>query len=252
MNEFGHTPPAEDARQCRRLIRGAREASLATVTDGQPFASLVTPACAPDLSILLWLSRLSAHTRHLMRDGRCALLYAGEPEGANPQTRPRVTITGQASLVEGEETAVLKARWLARHPYAALYADFGDFGLWRVVPQAALFVGGFARARPLSAPQLLPDATAVAAIESAEPRIVAHMNEDHADAIDAIAQGLLGRPGSGWRFTAVDPDGCWLSRGEGEAMELARFDFEVPVVDSRGVRTVLVAATEAARARLRG
>ena len=33
---------------------------------GQPFASLVTPACAPDLSLLLLLSDLSEHT------GTCA------------------------------------------------------------------------------------------------------------------------------------------------------------------------------------
>ena len=254
MNEIGQAPkdptPAADALLCRRLIRAAREATLATVTDGQPFASLVTPAAAPDLGILLFLSRLSGHTRHLSRDPRCSLLFMGEAEGANPQTRPRVTITGQAALVDGDEAVALKARWLARHPYAQLYAEFGDFGLWRVLPQAALFVGGFARARPITAELLLPPAEAVAAIAAAEARIVAHMNEDHGDAIDAIAQGLLGHSGQGWRFQSVDVDGSWLSHGEGDDARSARYDFPVPVADSGGVRTALVQATEAARRRL--
>lgn len=248
VNDLRRDAAAADAVLSRRLIRGAAEATLATLADGQPFASLVTPAAAPDLAILLWLSTLSPHTRHLMRDPRCALLFLGPPDGANPQTRPRVTVTGQARLIEGPDGAALKALWLARHPYAALYADFADFGLWRIVPQAAQFVGGFARARPLAAAQLLPDPAAVAAIAAAEPRIVAHMNEDHADAVDAIAQGLLGQAGSGWRFAAVDVDGCWLSHGAGEAMALARYDFPVPVATSGAVRDALVAATRAARA----
>jgi hypothetical protein len=250
VNEIGQAPLAEDFWAARKLIRGAREATLATVTDGQPFASLVTPACAPDLGLLMWLSTLSAHTRHLMRDGRCALLIAGEAEGPNPQTRPRVTVTGQAARVEGEQASALKAIWLARHPYAALYADFADFALWRVLPQAALFVGGFARARTIAAAALLPDPAAVAAIAAAEDSIVAHMNEDHADAVDAIAHGLLGRAGTGWRFDAVDVDGCWLTRGDGDAIAQARFDFDKPVAGAGAVRDALVAATRAARARL--
>src|ERR1700742_1387067 len=75
----------------RQLLRAVRVGTLATSADGHPFASLVTPACAPDLSILMLLSRLSPHTRHLMADGRCSVLVAGSPVSANPQTTPRVT-----------------------------------------------------------------------------------------------------------------------------------------------------------------
>src|SRR5690606_1451462 len=120
-----------------------------------PFAALVTPATAPDLSALLLLSTLSEHTRHLMAEPRCALAVTSPAEGANPQTAPRVTVTG---LAEKTEDPRLKARWLALHPYAAMYADFTDFALWRIRPLAAMFVGGFARAERLRAADLLPDA----------------------------------------------------------------------------------------------
>ncbi|MBX9700144.1 MAG: pyridoxamine 5'-phosphate oxidase family protein, partial [Acetobacteraceae bacterium] len=135
--------------EARTLLRAAASATLATQRDGQPFASLVTPAMAPDLAPLLWLSTLSEHTRQLQAEPRCALLVQGVAETANPQTAPRVTLTGVAEPVPDIEVAPLKARWLARHPYAALYADFGDFALWRIRPGGALLVGGFARATRL-------------------------------------------------------------------------------------------------------
>jgi putative heme iron utilization protein len=245
-------PVAVDALLARRLVRAAREASLATVSDGQPFASLVTPACAPDLSVLLWLSKLSGHTRHLMRDPRCSLLFVGRSAGANPQKRARVTVTGLAELIEGEATADLKRLWLARHPYARLYAEFADFGLWRIAPKAALFVGGFARARPLAEEFLRPDPAAVATIAAVEPGVIQHMNSDHADAVDAIACGLLKRKSAGWTFSGLDVDGCWLTRGAGARVTAARYDFATPVASAGEVRDALVQAAREGRARLEG
>ena len=224
--------------EARRLIRAARGATLATQAEGQPFASWVTPATAPDLGILLWLSTLSEHTRQLLREPRCALLFVGDtPAGeANPQTAPRVTVTGVAEQLED---AALKARWLARHPYAALYADFADFALWRVAPQGALLVGGFARATRLRAAQLLPDHAALAA---AEAEILAHVNADHADAVATIAGGLGGAPGP-WRLVAVDTEGCDLALGE----TVLRLAFERPVAEADDVRRALIRAAAAAR-----
>jgi putative heme iron utilization protein len=226
--------------EARRLLRGAASATLATQSDGQPFASLVTPAMAPDLAPLLWLSTLSEHTRHLLREPRCALLVAGPATEANPQTAPRVTLTGTAEQVEDP---ALKARWLARHPYAALYAEFGDFALWRIVPGGALYVGGFARAHRIRAADLLPDPASVAAIAAAEAEIVAHVNADHADAVAAIAEGLLGGAPGAWRMTGCDVDGCDLALGE----QVLRLAFEAPVAEADGVRRALILAARVGR-----
>src|SRR6478735_1963078 len=77
------------AWEARKLLRAARAGTLATVADRQPFASLVTPACSPDLALLLLLSDLSEHTRHLRAEPRCSVLVTGPPVGDNPQTAPR-------------------------------------------------------------------------------------------------------------------------------------------------------------------
>lgn len=221
--------------QARSLLRAARSATLATAEDGQPYAALVTPAPAPDLSLLMLLSGLSAHTRHLAQDGRCALLIAGEATGPNPQTAPRLTVTG---LATPEPDPASKARWVARHPYAAFYADLGDFRLLRLRLSGGQFIGGFASAHRLAASDLTPDPDAVAAVLAAEPSILAHVNADHADALARIAGS------SGWRLAAVDVDGCDLVRDEA----VRRVAWSAPVADAGGVRAELVRLAKATAA----
>jgi len=230
--------------EARRLIRGAASATLATSADGMPFASLVTPATAPDLSPLLLLSSLSEHTRHLKAEPRCSLLFVGRPDSANPQTAPRVTLTGLAEPVPAEDVTALKPRWLAHHPYAALYADFADFALWRMRPGGALLVGGFARATRLRLAELLPDPQAVLAVAAAEASILDHMNRDHADALSAIAVGLLGGADGPWRMVGVDVDGCDIAQED----QVSRLEWSAPVGDPDAVRTALIDATRNGRA----
>jgi heme iron utilization protein len=226
------------AFEARKLLRAARSGSLATTADGgQPFASLITPACAPDLSIVLLLSNLSEHTRHLRAEPRCSILVCGQAESANPQTAPRVTVTG---IAEVADDPVLKARYLAVHPYASQYADFRDFHLWRIRVLGALLVGGFARAVRIRQADLAPDAAAVAAIEGAENGIITHCNNDHPDALAAIA----GEPGA-WRMVTADVDGMDLALDE----RARRLHWSGPVADTGGVRAELVRMAKEARGR---
>src|SRR3984885_1663809 len=109
----------DSVRTARCLLRSARVGTLATSAKGQPFASLVTPACMPDGALLLLLSGLSEHTRHLVADPRCSVMVSGGAVSDNPQMTPRVTVTGVAERVD---EAALKERYLAVHPYAGMYA----------------------------------------------------------------------------------------------------------------------------------
>jgi putative heme iron utilization protein len=224
------------AWEARKLLRAARVGTLATASEGHPFASLVTPACAPDLSVLLLLSDLSEHTRQLRSEPRCSVMVMGAAEGPNAQTTPRVTITGNAErLVE----PALKTRYLAIHPYAALYADFTDFSLWRIRPLGGLFVGGFGKAARLRVADLAPEPAAVAAIEAAAAGIIAHCNADDAGALAAIA-GTSGE----WRMVAVDIDGCDLAQGE----RVIRVHWAAPVAGPDGVRSELTRLARTAEA----
>jgi putative heme iron utilization protein len=232
--------PGESGFAARCLLRAARAGTLATqAADNTPFASLVTPAMAPDGTALMLLSSLAAHTRHLRARPDCALMVMGAPDGPNPQTAPRVTMTGRAAP---EDDPALRRYWVEHHPYAEMYADFADFALWRLVPTGAHVVGGFARAASLSAAELLPPTQAVQALREAEARIIGHCNADHADALNLLAQ-RQGRTGE-WRMVGVDCDGFDMVSDD----DVLRLAFDAPVADGPGVRRALVRLVQAAQA----
>lgn len=132
-----------------QLLAQSPLAALAVLEPGTgyPMVSRVTVACAADGTPLLLLSQLSAHTQALSSDPRCSLLL-GEPGSGDPLAHPRITVFGQAQPVarDAPEHAQLRGRFLARHPKAAFYADFGDFGFWRLVAYGANMNAGFGRA----------------------------------------------------------------------------------------------------------
>ncbi len=221
---------ADTAFDARCLWRAARAGTLATQAGGQPFAALVTPAVAPDGDALLLLSGLSVHTRQLRAEPRCALLVSGAAQSANPQTAPRLTVTGRAVQ---EPAPWARRYWLDRHPYAAFYADLPDFTLWRVIPEAGHFVAGFARAGRLTRDELVPSAEAAQAIAAAADRILGHCNADHADTL-ALLAGI--GPGEPARMIGVDADGFDVAAGDA----IHRVPFDRPVADAFGVRAAMV------------
>jgi hypothetical protein len=225
----------------RKLLRAARVGALGTVADGQPFASMVTPATFGDLSVLLLLSSLADHTRNLQAEPRCSLLVVGTPTDANPQTAPRLSLSG---LAAPDPDPALKARWLAVHPYAVPYADFGDLAIWRFRPVQTHYVGGFARAERPRPGELLPDPAAVAAIAAAADDIMAHCNRDHPDALAVIARHAGGAGEGPWQMAGVDVDGCDLACGE----QVLRIAWSAPVADAGSVAAELARLARAARA----
>lgn len=235
---------AEMSAQPRMVLRSRRSGALATALTteaGWPYASLVTVACDTDGSPILLLSRLSDHTRNLDQDPRASLLLEDASRRANPQTGPRLTLLGRI-LPDTEPR--LRRRFLARHPRAALYADFADFRIFRMNVERVHWVGGFGKARWLDAGAILADAEASRALAEAEPTAIEHMNTEHAHSIDRYANVLLGCGGSGWRMIGIDPDGCDLARGAAHA----RLAFPSPAAGSGELRAILVDLDRAASA----
>lgn len=241
---------ADTARAARGLIRAARSASLATLSAGQggwPYASLVMIACDQAGCPILLISRLAEHTANLLADGRASLLIDGTaalPPG-DRLAGARLSLLARAELAGGAERAALRPRYLAAHPAAAQYADFGDFGFWRLRPERGHLVAGFGRIHWVEGADLCCSAAAAQAVAEAEANILDHMNRDHAEAIRLYATRLLGQADGAWRMTGCDAEGCDLAIEGGTA---ARLEFAESVTDAEGVRRALVALARQARA----
>jgi putative heme iron utilization protein len=128
----------------RLLLEETRWAALATLgPDGAPFASLVSVALDADGAPLMLLSRLAVHTANLAEDPRASLLVASAIDSANPLAGARLTLTGTVAPTS-KDTAT-RDTFLSRHPDAAAYADFADFGYFRFLTAGAHLVAGFGR-----------------------------------------------------------------------------------------------------------
>ncbi|MFZ1428436.1 MAG: DUF2470 domain-containing protein [Geminicoccaceae bacterium] len=226
----------------RRLMRASTRVGLGTlaVGSGAPYVSLAMVALDHDASPLLYLSDLADHTRNLAADARVSLLFDGTLDHAVPLAGERATVQGR---IERAADPRLLARYVARHPDAAAYAGFRDFNLYRVIVERAHLVAGFGRIHWVEGDAVLLPAAGLGALPDQERDVLAHMNGDHADAVQLFATRLLSRSGGNWSMSGIDAEGCDLRQGSA----VARLWFDQPVHDADGARAELVRLARRAR-----
>lgn len=138
------------------VIRSAAVGSLGTIgAEAFPFVSLVTVAATGNRSVAMLLSSLAVHTKNLI-DDPCASLLLTTPvdSSVDPLTQPRVTLVGQVRKLSRDDDADVRSVFLAKHPSAAMYADFGDFAFYVLDIEVAHLVAGFGRIETVAGDQL--------------------------------------------------------------------------------------------------
>jgi putative heme iron utilization protein len=247
LPENAPAPDFDPKAVAKGLLRATRAGALATIdrNTGHPFASLVNVATDIDGAPLILVSRLSTHTANLEVDGRASLLLASAGKG-DPLAHPRLTLLGRFVQIarDAPEEPRLRRRFLARHPKSELYAGFGDFSFWRLDAVSAHLNGGFARAADLKAADVMTDIAGAEGLIEAEAGAVAHMNDDHAEAVRLYATKLLGAEDGAWRLTGLDPDGLDFARGDATL----RLPFAERVTSAEQLRKVVVDLAAKARA----
>lgn len=235
-------PGAAPKAEAKRLLRCGLKAALATIDreTGYPYASLITVATSAGGAPVFLISRLAKHTTNLLADPRASILYDGTGGLGDPLEGGRISLRGEAHPIDDPRA---EARFLARHPSARSYAGFADFSFYGLRIEGAHYVGGFGSIHDFSPEDLLTPLGGAEALLDAEPDIVEHMNEDHADAVELYATKLLGAPPGAWRFAGCDPDGCDLVL-EDRAL---RLDFPQRVTSPQTVRTTLARLARKAR-----
>lgn len=241
------TADFDPARLARSLLRRSRQGALATLMagSGDPYCSLVNLASHPDGSPILLISRLALHTGNILADGRVSLMLDERAEG-DPLEGARMMLAGRAEEVaEGAERDLVRRRYLAAHPSAEAFVEFKDFSFFQIRPSGAHLVAGFGRIVDLEPTRFLTDLGGADALLEAEPGAVAHMNEDHREAMNLYATRLLGADSADWACTGCDPEGMDLQAGR----NTLRLDFPDRVSNGTELRKMLVRLAGEARAK---
>jgi heme oxygenase (biliverdin-IX-beta and delta-forming) len=230
------------AAAAKKLLREGRSAALATLmpASGDPYCSLVNVATAADGAPLLLISRLAVHTKNILADPRVSVMI-DERKPGDPLQGGRVMLMGTAATTDDPEA---RRRYLDRQPEAEMFAGFADFAFYRVTLKAAHLVAGFGRIVDLKPQEILTETADAAELVAAEPRILAHMNADHADAVRLYATKLLGAPDGEWRCVGCDPEGLELQLDR----TALRLPFPQRVLASEVLRQVLKQMADQARA----
>ena len=233
----------EIAAAARALVRRAFKGTLASLDagNGYPYASLITLATDASGAPIFLISKLARHTANLAKDARASIMVDETGALADPLQGARLTLWGRAGPASDEG---VRRRFLARHPEAGVYVDFPDFAFWRLKVEGAHYIGGFGRIFDLEPDDLLLTLAGAEALIEAEPDIVAHMNDDHADAVELYATALGDAQPGPWRMVGIDPEGFDIAL-EGAAR---RISFAQTITTAAEARTELVRLVTEARA----
>jgi putative heme iron utilization protein len=119
-----------------------------------PFAFISNAALPTSGKLIIHVSTLAAHTKHMLENARVSLMVMAAPSpDVSAQATPRVTIQGVAVQLDkaSSEHEEAKAVYVERFPQSLDLFGFTDFSLFSIAPSSVRFVAGFAQAMTLSA-----------------------------------------------------------------------------------------------------
>lgn len=212
------------ARAARCLLRAHRYGALSTLSvkfDGHPFGSIAPYLTDHDGSVLLLLSALAEHTKNLSHDPRISLI-SHDHNDARIQTQGRITVIGEAHPMEGREQYAV--RWLRHFPESEQLFALGDFGFYRITPQAVRHVAGFGQARWYYSHFTV----APHPLMAEEETLLARLNSSAQEALRAICRNRLQLDADDARLVGMDCDGLTLA-ADGQML---RCDFVQPALDA--------------------
>ncbi len=236
---------ADALTTARLLVRQSTVGVVSTLSknlQGYPFGSVTPFISDSDGTLFMYISDIAQHARNLHQDSRMSLLVFDHSEGGDQNERARVTLVGDAKIVEADKHQTMLERYVLRFPEANAYTKAHDFNIWQVDIKRVRFIGGFGKIFWLEKEEWLAAPSPWDKV--AEDRMINHMNEDHQDAMMLIWLQHFGASKTEITMSGIVTDGCYLCSEQQSA-----FVPFVNVCQTAGdVRKELVALTNAARA----
>jgi len=244
-------PQPPHAEQAKTMVIQQQIGSLSTQSKkhpGWPFGSVMPYSLDDEGNPVFLISSMAMHTQNLKADARASLLVMEDKSSDDPLSIGRVTLMGEAKLIDKDDVLKVKNGYLKQHPDATFWVDFPDFSFYRMTITSLYFVGGFGRMDWVTG-QDYYQAESDPLMEIAND-IIEHMNEDHVDAMVLIAkhhdsnnrtENLISA-----KMTAVDRLGFHLQLTTEDDLNGVRINFPKSAESANSVRKMLVQmATEA-------
>ncbi|MFJ9369665.1 HugZ family protein [Nocardia sp. NPDC101769] len=246
LTPIANTTRPSAADEARTVAAATNTATLATLSaDGGPWASFVTYGLLAGQPVLC-VSRMAEHGRNLAADPRASLSIVTPELPEDPLAGTRLTLAGVAERPQGEEAVAARAAHLAAVPAAKTYIDFSDFTVWVLRVQRARWVGGYGRMDSATA-----DEYAAAQADPIIPgaaRAIAHLNDDHADALLDMAHVRGGYPdASAAVCERADRFGLDLRVTTPRGIAVTRIGYLTPIDSIADLRTATVDLARASR-----
>lgn len=236
------------AEQARTILAGSTVGTLASLMeDGSPWASVVQYGVTGDGTPVILVSTLALHGRNLLADDRVSLAVAGPvPKGHDAGDSGRVSISGRVERPTGKEQEAAERAFFDAVPSAQGYISWDDFTLYVIRPEKVRWVGGFGRMASAN-----PAEYAEAEVDPVAPQAnyaVEHMNDDHADALLAMAKAFTGHTdATAAKALRADRYGMDLGVSTPRGNVSTRVEFSEPIRASDGLRAATVDLARRAR-----
>lgn len=241
-------------RDARIMLRQEHSGVLSTVSvnqAGYPFGSIVPYMINSQGQVIIYASDIAQHSKNMQADPRVSLCVHDATED-DSQASGRVTILGDAHADVVSDYDI--ARYYALFPQAVAYKEAHDFRFYAITPTRVRYIGGFGKIFWFEKDEWLDE---YISLDDVETGAIAHMHEDHLDAVAAIMGAALkaaGKESIGKENTvqslqshslvSIFHDGVHVYDGK----QLCFVPFEASLTASDELRSAMVALTKSARA----
>lgn len=235
--------------EARQFLRSTRTAILSTHSakfEGYPFGSVAPFVLDHQCQPIILISNIAEHTKNIATNPKVSLLvYAGAED---LQANARLTLLGNAHIIDKNEDADLRARYLRYLPQASGYFDMHDFAFYRIQIETCRYIAGFGKMGWLSGSDLMTGMPTDSILAAQEAHILNHMNTDHADSLIAYCRHVHGVEATQANMLGIDCDGFDVAATVNNQTMTLRFAFAAPIHDAQSARAALVSLSKSINA----
>ena len=236
----------ERLEQVRALFARETHGVLCTAhahASGWPYGSVVPYALHDRGDPVVFVSDIAEHTRNLKADARATLLVR-DSQSADPQAGARHAMMVRARRPTGDEAAAVEQTYFDRFPDAARMREAHGFSAWLLECERIRWIAGFGAMGWIDRATWTGLADPVA--QHADG-IVAHLNDDHADALCELAAAFGAPDAASARAVGVDRGGLELLADSDGTQRRVRASFAAVAEDPDAVRSEVIALLRAVR-----